>query len=132
VLKLATERMWNRPSQLADRAISSLKGIKPKPKILVVGIGFKKGQSLTTNSPGLAIANILKQSGAEVWYADPLVSPEQLPQAQQLDHHLNWNHDYINQNFDKVIVTMLQSGLDLGVLKQIEVQMDNYTGEIFL
>ncbi|KJZ76506.1 hypothetical protein HIM_04235 [Hirsutella minnesotensis 3608] len=54
LLESATERMRNRPAVIAQRAIRRLSGIS-WPRVLVVGMGFKPGQSHLANSPGLEL-----------------------------------------------------------------------------
>jgi UDP-N-acetyl-D-mannosaminuronate dehydrogenase len=54
VLKFSTEMMEHRPKK---KAYELIKKYKPQ-RVLICGIGFKKGESLLTNSPGY---NLYKQ-----------------------------------------------------------------------
>ena len=153
VLEVATERMRGRPARLADRAMKVLQqreyefananvkignsdadadldsnsAIKLAPakrqKILVVGVAFKSGQALTTNSPAVGIIKRLLDSwDAHVTFADPLVSEQALPYVPRLDEGREWNVLHLN-TFDAIIVVMKQEGLDFDVLDELEKQV---------
>jgi len=129
VLQQASERMRERPSMLADRAMNSLYSQRKnsitsgpkvsKRKVLVVGVAFKPGQSLTTNSPGIGIIKrLLDWWDAHVTFADPLVSEQALPYVPRLDDSAEWNAKHLGQ-FEAIIVVIKQSGLDFGVLEEL-------------
>ena len=69
VLEYATELMNRRPEQKADE-IAAKYDCK---NILLTGIGFKKGESLLTNSPGYELYKQLKVIGKVVTVYDPIV-----------------------------------------------------------
>ncbi|CAG8951100.1 hypothetical protein HYFRA_00006498 [Hymenoscyphus fraxineus] len=129
LLKHATEKMKMRPAMLADRTMKALttrnKSATPKNgeqkfQVLVVGVAFKPGQELTTNSPGLGIINhLLDTWDAHVVYADPLVKESSLHYVPRLDEKQEWNKERLQQ-FDAIIVVMKQKGLDFGVLEGLE------------
>ena len=129
LLQHATEKMKKRPAMLADRTMKALttkeknaapRDGKHKYEVLVVGVAFKPGQELTTNSPGLGIINhLLDTWDAHVVYADPLVKETALPYVPRLDEKLEWNKVRLGQ-FDAIIVVMKQTGLDFEVLKGLE------------
>jgi nucleotide sugar dehydrogenase len=69
VLEYATELMNRRPEQKADE-IAAKYDCK---NILLTGIGFKKGESLLTNSPGYELYKQLISIGKAVTVYDPIV-----------------------------------------------------------
>ena len=121
ILEQAAERMKRRPEHIAQRILDEMKVKKKKmdgkgPKVLVVGIGFKKGQSNLSFSPALALARNLKESGkVEVTFADPLVSQEAVRDIPRLDTEREWKVEKLRE-FDKIVVAFRQVGLDFGVL----------------
>lgn len=131
LLKHATEKMAARPAMLADRLMRSLlashqgsspPGHLPKnhKKILVVGVAFKTGQELTTNSAGVdIIRRLLEEWDAHVTYADPLVREEALPYVPRLDHQKQWNKRSLEE-FDAIAVVIKQVGLDFVILEALE------------
>jgi nucleotide sugar dehydrogenase len=69
VLKYSTQLMEKRPCNKAQEIVDKY---NPE-KILVMGIGFKRGESLTTNSPGYAFYKSLISLGKDVTVYDPIV-----------------------------------------------------------
>ncbi|KAJ5055454.1 vi polysaccharide biosynthesis protein vipA/tviB [Bipolaris maydis] len=80
LLQQAHERMMARPSRIANQLLISILedthqkyGVTKRPKLLVVGLGFKVGQSDMSNSPGLQLLNFMRQSGeVDLMFCDPL------------------------------------------------------------
>jgi len=68
VLQFATELMQSRPKQ---KAYEILDKFNNPQNILICGIGFKKGESLLTNSPAYSLFNHLKDKNITVY--DPIV-----------------------------------------------------------
>lgn len=125
LLAAASEAMARRPAAIAARAIDRLtegrlrRGDGRKPRALVVGVGFKAGQSTLSNSPGLDLVRHLSLPGSvHVQFADPLVRQEDVPQVPRLADE-GWNRETL-ATFDMIIVTMRQAGLDFGLLDGIE------------
>ncbi|UKZ76988.1 hypothetical protein TrVFT333_004704 [Trichoderma virens FT-333] len=122
LLKAAAEKMYARPAEIGQEAIKLLsegptKGVLPH--VLVVGMGFKRGQSHLVNSPGLELAKSLVLSEkVAVSFADPLVRQEAVPQIPRLDE-ANWSVEYLEQTFDMIIVAFKQEGLDFGLLEKL-------------
>ncbi|KAJ4860618.1 UDP-glucose/GDP-mannose dehydrogenase family, central domain-containing protein [Trichoderma breve] len=122
LLKAATEKMNARPAEIGQNAIKLLsegpiKGVLPH--VLVVGMGFKRGQSHLVNSPGLELAKSLVLSEkVAVSFADPLVGQEAVPQIPRLDEK-NWSAEYLEQNFDMIIVAFKPEGLDFGLVDKL-------------
>lgn len=117
LLEAATERMWGRPGRVADGVMRALGG--GRKRVLVVGVGFKVGQSVLSCSPGVAlIERLVGVWEAEVEWADPLVKAEALPVARKYDHEAGWSVEGL-RGFDLIVVGMRQHGLDLGVLEEL-------------
>lgn len=71
VLQLATNIMTSRPKQKAYEIINKYPNAE---KILICGLGFKKGESLLTNSPSYKLYNTLKQQpNKNIFVYDPFV-----------------------------------------------------------
>ncbi|KAL3421198.1 UDP-N-acetyl-D-glucosamine 6-dehydrogenase 1 [Phlyctema vagabunda] len=126
LLRHATDRMNKRPAALAERTMQRLIHGNPtcsskrKYKILVVGVAFKPGQELTTNSPGVGIINhLLDKWDSHVSFADPLVSEDALPYVPKLDDAQEWNREKLNA-FDAILIVMKQVGLNLDILGDLE------------
>jgi nucleotide sugar dehydrogenase len=71
VLQFATDMMNCRPKKKAYEIMSEY---KDADKILICGIGFKKGESLLTNSPGYELYKNMR--GRDVYVYDPIVEKE--------------------------------------------------------
>ena len=139
ILEHATTTSWQRPAEIAKRFVQTLlqenrhtstKTAKTKrPRVLVVGVGFKRGQSVMSNSPGAAIiSTLLSEYDIYVEFADPLVSAENLSYAPKMDTAADWNEKYLS-TFDGIIVAVNQVGLDLSVLDQLQgVKIQDFSG----
>ncbi|MCJ1301702.1 hypothetical protein MMC08_004503 [Hypocenomyce scalaris] len=126
LLQLATELTWQRPSLVGSRAMASLIQDNPekfskkrRPRVLVVGAGFKKGQSNITCSPSVELMkDLLEAWDALVCFADPLVKATAIPYVPRLDEHTEWNKTSLEW-YDLIIVAVKQDGLDLAVLENL-------------
>lgn len=130
LLQSAAEKMRARPTEIARRAVErlSLQGNNGmRPRVLVVGIGFKRGQSHLANSPGLELAkSLVLENKVDVTWADPLVSQEAVPQIARLPES-EWTVEALEQNFEMVIVAFRQDGLDFEVLDRVQsVQVERW------
>ncbi|KAG5985015.1 hypothetical protein E4U55_002122 [Claviceps digitariae] len=123
ILRASSSRMSRRPSDIANRIVAKLYDrIDPdyQPSVLVVGIGFKPGQSHLANSPGLELAKCLVLTGkVDVVWADPLVSQSSIPQITRLDDS-EWSEASLDSRFNLVAVVLRQDGLDCSVLERLE------------
>jgi nucleotide sugar dehydrogenase len=126
LLQAATERMRERPSIIAQRVLDSIsvskeghyKTINQRPRVLVVGVGFKAGQATLSNSPGLELIKSLSQSGrVDVSFADRLVEQSMLPQIARLADG-DWNRACLEQ-YDTIVVAMRQDGMDIELLREV-------------
>ncbi|UQC77281.1 nucleotide sugar dehydrogenase [Colletotrichum lupini] len=126
LLEAAAEKMNARPAAIARRAIDSLTrdakagaaSALVRPRVLVVGVGFKAGQSVLSNSPGVDLVKAFVRSGeVDVMYADPLVKQSAVPVAPRLADE-KWNKETL-ETFDMIIVAFRQHGLDFGIMDEL-------------
>ncbi|KAM0482462.1 hypothetical protein ACHAPX_002980 [Trichoderma viride] len=129
LLQAASEKMYARPAEIGERIIDELYSKRfgnYMPRVLVVGMGFKRGQSHLVNSPGLELAKSLAKSDkVTVAFADPLVSQQALPNLLRLGD-ADWTAEYLDASFEMIVVAFKQDGLDfdvLGKLTHAQVQM---------
>ncbi|EFY89589.1 UDP-glucose dehydrogenase/UDP-mannac dehydrogenase, putative [Metarhizium acridum CQMa 102] len=128
ILQAASEKMVCRPREIAERVVTRLCRRLPfcRPRILVVGMGFKPGQAHLINSPGLELArNLILANKVEVSWVDPLVSQDSIPQIPRFDEK-DWSVASLDVSFELIIVAFRHSGLDfelLGKLRNVEVDM---------
>jgi len=121
-LEFATRRSKLRPARLAQRLLENVSF--QNPRILVVGFGFKPGQSLTTNSPGvdfaLALYDLLSVRGRlfDIQYYDPLV-PHGTAHG-HIKRWTDWRKSSLECCFDVIAVLMRQDGIDWGVLERCD------------
>jgi len=117
-LEAATKKTRSRPAVLAARLLRTL--TLPNPRILVVGLAFKPGESLTTNSPGLAYAEALhriltqRQRLFDLQYYDPLVKESVIPRW------ADWRKTSLDRSFDVIVVLLRQKGVDWSVLERLD------------
>ncbi|KAF5616915.1 hypothetical protein F25303_13422 [Fusarium sp. NRRL 25303] len=126
LLHQAAERMHQRPRRIALRILNELyadehqsdSGILVPKRVLIVGIGFKAGQSHLVNSPGLALAEEFQRLGqVDVMFADSLVHQSQVPHIEKLPEE-SWKKDCL-EDFDMIVVAFRQVAMELGVLENI-------------
>lgn len=90
-----------------------------RPRVLVVGVGFKAGQSHLSNSPGLKLIQTLADSGrVDVMFADSLVGQYAIPHIPRLNMD-EWNKESLEE-FDMIIVAFKQTGMDFKVLEEVK------------
>jgi nucleotide sugar dehydrogenase len=136
LLQAATEKMWSRPARLGDSVMDRVLNpsnrsrdfSKLLPRVLVVGVGFKRGQSDLSYSPAVALMqHLLDIRKVHVTFADPLVDGDMIPYIPKLDETREWNKQALEEKFDLVIVALKQTGLDFAVLDELEgVQVVKY------
>ncbi|KAH8893907.1 6-phosphogluconate dehydrogenase C-terminal domain-like protein [Thozetella sp. PMI_491] len=126
LLQAAAEKMWARPPEIASRVLKRLMGsksayqeMKGVKRLLIVGIGFKKGQSHLVNSPSLALATQLAAHPTlEVMFADSLVRQKDVPHIKKLRER-NWNRETF-EIFDMIIVSHKPEGMDWELLVSLK------------
>lgn len=96
-------------------------------RILIVGLGFKTGQSEIFNSPSVCFAYSLIKCNRFVKCYDPTVQRTVLPKfANFIDfiHLDNYNVNYINENFDTVIIAIKQTDIDYTILNTLKSEIN--------
>jgi nucleotide sugar dehydrogenase len=139
LLEKATSMSWQRPAELANGLMKDLTRSENAPKrttpdaerlrVLVVGVGFKRGQSVLSNSPGVAIIRTLL-SGWDTYveYADSLVDADQVNFVPKMNTEVDWNEEYL-ESFDAIFVSVDQVGLDMDLLDRLQrVKVQDYSG----
>ncbi|KAL8726927.1 MAG: hypothetical protein Q9166_006384 [cf. Caloplaca sp. 2 TL-2023] len=131
ILQHATEVSRRRPFEIVDRLVRVLERKRcatgtgrrmsaRNTRVLVVGVGFKRGQTVLYNSPGVAvIQSLLRDYDLDVEFVDPLVGQEALSYVPRLDTSVDWNKDYLEE-FEGILVTVDQVGLDMGLLDLLD------------
>jgi nucleotide sugar dehydrogenase len=108
LLKCATSQTENRPIKKATEIVN-----KHNPqKVLVVGVAYKPGESITYCSPTIPFMNTLSEKGVTVEYYDPLV---EYPGYTRISSN-EWNPEYLNKIYDVICVCTKQTGIDFSVL----------------
>jgi len=117
LLMKAVEMNANRPILEARKLLKS----GNVDRVLVVGLGFKPGECLTTNSPGLDYAKELLEHKVNVTIYDPLLlsDDQTVGQFPRLECE-NWNSEYLDNHFDVVTVAIKQKEIDFNILKDCE------------
>ena len=118
---MATVANRKRPARKAARVLESY---PVAASILVVGIAFKPGQSLTINSTGLAFAIELQKLGKDVVVYDPLVASADVVTGLPYLHKHEWNVTDLSARFDLVCITMPQQGVDFSVLETCTIEVE--------
>lgn len=125
LLQQAHKSMSTRPSRIASQLLSSLlddndrlHGASSRPRVLVVGVGFKAGQSDLVNSPGVQLLNFIWSSGeVDVMFCDPLVDQAAIPGIPKLKD-MAWRRETL-ESFNAIVVSVKQPGLDYSILEGI-------------
>lgn len=119
VLRRATADTWARPRLFAKEFYKHCQQLSDQPRILVIGMGFKPGQSVISCSPGVAFADELQNLGCHgLAFYDPLVSQSQLPMIRKLSED-EYSADLVDALFDAVAVCTKQDKVDWLVLKKL-------------
>lgn len=121
VLKHATMLMHKRPVTMAKKLHRrcTARATFAGPRILVVGVGFKPGQSVLSYSPGLAFGRELSRLGcARLSYYDPLVQQANIPWMEKLKA-ADFNPVVLDSQFDVVAICMRQHNVDFTVLANL-------------
>jgi nucleotide sugar dehydrogenase len=120
LLQRATELTMNRP---VDKATKFKRIYKSAKRVVVIGAGFKPGQSVTSYSPGLALASQLRKLGIEVVLHDPLIeSHNPAVKSFEILCSKKWeNAQVISEEFDAIIVAIKQHQINWDILDQVEI-----------
>ncbi|KAF1836540.1 hypothetical protein BDW02DRAFT_474065, partial [Decorospora gaudefroyi] len=91
-----------------------------KPRVLVVGVGFKPGESVLSHSPGLVFAKALQNLGySQLAFYGPLVLQDQVPWMRKWGD-ASWNVEDITASFDAVAICVEQHGVDFTVVLRLK------------
>ena len=136
ILERATSMMHRRPSKMAMKfchrcttsqtvsnqgePLSPMPEPSSLPRLLIVGVAFKSGQSDTSGSPALTFARSLYEVGCEkLAFYDPLIEDGRISWLEKL-HKRKWNRAYLDREFDGIAVCMKQKGTDFSVLRGLK------------
>ncbi|KAH8685004.1 hypothetical protein BGZ61DRAFT_495291 [Ilyonectria robusta] len=130
LLEEATKRMHERPTRIGAQILEGLRARMSsgtfghrKPRVLVVGMGFKKGQSTLSHSPGIELLKTLHLAAeADVTWADSLVSQDAIFSVPKL-HDEHWNSDDLAA-FDLILVVFLQPDMSQKVLETLPAHVE--------
>ncbi|EXK27155.1 hypothetical protein FOMG_16407 [Fusarium oxysporum f. sp. melonis 26406] len=129
LLEQATKRMHERPQRIALGILDDLYAkrssgeLGQKPRVLAVGMGFKKGQSTLSHSPGLELLKTLYSIGeVDVTWADSHVLQEAIHSVPKLQNE-RWNSDDL-ATFDLILVAFLQPDMDEAVLHALPAHVE--------
>lgn len=122
LLEAATNRMQERPNKIGMQILDDIRtkrmlgaSDQGRHRILTVGMGFKKGQSVLSHSPGLELLKTLHNSTkVDVTWADSLVPQSAIFGVPKLDDK-DWHKLYLS-NFDLILVVFLQPDMSEEVL----------------
>jgi len=97
-------------------------------RALVVGVGFKPGQSVLSHSLGVAmIESLQKNWGADVTFADPFVQKVPLEGVSRIGLD-DWRGERL-ESYDLIVVIVRQPGLDLSLLDGLHKPLIHYCCE---
>jgi nucleotide sugar dehydrogenase len=128
VLYKSLTTMEKRPIEKAKELVNEYFG----DRVLVIGAAFKPGEKLLTNSPSIEFIKSLEKYGKEVMIYDPLVNnggsmlnwlnPLNLFKKSMTTYlsEDNFNVNYIDNNYDIVVVAMNQKMVDWEVINQLD------------
>jgi nucleotide sugar dehydrogenase len=84
-------------------------------RVLVIGLGFKPGQSITVGSGSFPFTQTLQKLGVDVHYYDPLVESDVCPRM-PLE---NWTPEKLESTYDLIVVCVRQTGINYDVLDKV-------------
>lgn len=136
VLHRSVQQMETRPIVKADTLVQDLTQCS---NILVIGLSFKPGEALLTNSPSVEMIRRLLRHKHRVYGYDPIVQREckRLPEIEVVRSDKWWDTLFQNKSkmswlsdsefnqgcllsFDRIIVTNRQHGVDWRVLDSVD------------
>jgi len=121
VLQRATEDTWARPGKEAREFLANCLEVGPIPRVLVIGVGFKPGESVISCSPAVAFATELKALGCtDLAFYDPLVEQKQLPSWFRKLSEEEFSEDKVDADFDAVAICTKQDKIDWTVIKGLQ------------
>ncbi|KAK5952137.1 hypothetical protein OHC33_007024 [Knufia fluminis] len=128
ILQTATKLMQDRPVRHARRFHRACQGKlfkveatadEASPRILIVGLGFKNGQTNLACSPALDFAKAIQELGSSrLAFYDPTITASQVPWMEKLEASC-WRSDYLESKFDGVVLCNKVSSMDTSVLDNL-------------
>lgn len=126
LLQYAHEEMSTRPSRIGSNLLTTLleeghrlHGANHQLRLLVVGLGFKAGQSDLANSPGVQLLDFMRHSAeVDLMFCDPLVEQAAIPEVLKLKE-AHWTPEIL-ETFDAIVVATRQPGLDYNILEGLQ------------
>lgn len=115
-LQQAIDTTNNRPIRKATEFLVDWKG----KRILLVGLGFKKGQGLTLYSPSVIFADAIRANSDNVVVYDPLVTWIHSKFHYNILQDSQWTSEYIDASFDVVCILLEQDKVDFNILKELK------------
>lgn len=121
LLQQATTTTWSRPQLIAQDFYKQCEThIGRAPRVLVIGMGFKPGQSVIDCSPAVSFAQELMRVGCDdLAFYDPLVEQKQLTWIRKLSEE-DFDSEHVDAAFDAIAVCTKQEGVDWVVIKRLE------------
>jgi nucleotide sugar dehydrogenase len=115
LLQMATKTTLARPVQKAQELVDKYENVH---NVMVVGVAFKPGESITVNSPGATFATVLKDAhGKNVCVLDPLAdATDPTFQYVSMDETVE---KIKKKEIDIVCVAMKQWDVDLEMLERV-------------
>lgn len=120
VLEFSTKMMESRPEAKVDELLQQ-DGDGPT-RYLIVGIGFKKGEKLTTNSPGYEFVKVLqsKRPHNKIGVYDPVVHESYYKNDIMFEHKRLFNANTLCKLYDVIVVNLPQDESEQKVIKEFE------------
>jgi len=87
-----------------------------KPKVAIVGMGFKRGEASLAYAPTVTLANKLTELGVEVSYVDDYVTSDKWA---KVDSATFQDAERFDQMFDAVVVAQKPIASELAVLERL-------------
>ena len=92
-------------------------GKQGKPKVAVMGMGFKRGEASLAYAPTVTLADKLTELGVEVSYVDEYVTSEKWGKVDMEDFR---NAEKFDGMFDAVVVAQKPIASELAILEQLK------------
>ena len=127
LLELATKETERRPY---EKALMCLQKYNPK-RVLVVGVGFKAGQSSIMGSGSIPFIHVLQIFGVTVDYYDPLVENNTYNDLCRTMPNENWTVENLEKEYDLIAICVRQVGIDYNVLSNVKkINIIDFTGKL--
>ncbi|GAC94314.1 hypothetical protein PHSY_001885 [Pseudozyma hubeiensis SY62] len=89
----------------------------PKPKVAIVGMGFKRGEASLAYAPTVTLADKLTELGVDVSYVDDFVTSDRW---RKVPSELFQDAERFNASFDAVVVAQKPIASESAVLEQLD------------